>query len=142
MPSMTPELFTQICDEVAVGVSVDDICARNDMPSKDTFYKYKRKNPDAADEYARAKDDMVDYFEDEIIEIADNSAGDVIPTEDGFKIDGDAIQRAKLRIDSRKWVMGKRKPKKYGDKVTHAGDAENPIHQVTKVVNVSFGDDE
>ena len=33
----------------------------------------------------------------------------------------------RVRIDTRKWAMGKLKPKKYGDRVTHAGDDDNPV---------------
>jgi hypothetical protein len=33
----------------------------------------------------------------------------------------------KNRVDARKWVAAKLKPKKYGERVTHAGDAENPL---------------
>lgn len=33
------------------------------------------------------------------------------------KYNGDAVQRSKLRVDARKWVAAKLKPKKYGDKI-------------------------
>lgn len=55
---------------------------------------------------------------DEIIDIADASEGDVIVDEDGRRlIDNEAVQRARLRVDSRKWLLSKLVPKKYGDKI-------------------------
>ena len=33
----------------------------------------------------------------------------------------------RLRVDSRKWIAAKLKPKKYGDRTTLAGDKENPV---------------
>ncbi|NBW20614.1 MAG: hypothetical protein EBR82_72875 [Caulobacteraceae bacterium] len=37
------------------------------------------------------------------------------------------IQWQRNRIDARKWIASKLKPKKYSDRVTMAGDAENPM---------------
>jgi hypothetical protein len=43
---------------------------------------------------------------DELVDIADDG-GD------------EGVQRSRLRIDTRKWVLSKMKPKRYGDKVEH-----------------------
>jgi hypothetical protein len=45
--------------------------------------------------------------------------------EDGREVvDHDHIQRAKLRVETRKWMLGKMAPKKYGDKqqIEHSGN--------------------
>ena len=39
----------------------------------------------------------------------------------GWRVNGEAVQRSKLRVDTRKWVASKLKPKKYGDKLTLDG---------------------
>lgn len=55
---------------------------------------------------------------EDIIDISDESSRDFIETEDGRMIPNtEAIQRSKLRVDTRKWLMAKMKPKKYGDKM-------------------------
>jgi hypothetical protein len=64
---------------------------------------------------------------DDIISIADDSQYDAI-TEDGKTITNiEHIQRDRLRVDARKWLAGKLRPKKYGDKLEVGGDAANPI---------------
>jgi hypothetical protein len=46
-------------------------------------------------------------------------------------LNGEHVQRSRLRIESRKWLAAKLKPKKYGEKTTIAGDAENPLAVLT-----------
>jgi hypothetical protein len=60
----------------------------------------------------------------------------IIRTEDGGSIerlDSAGINRNRLRVDARKWVASKLKPRKYGDRTTLAGDAENPMRLETVV---------
>jgi hypothetical protein len=40
---------------------------------------------------------------------------------------GDMVDRARLMVDTRKWLLSKMFPKKYGDRLELAGDAANPI---------------
>jgi len=102
-----------ICTQIAAGQSLNSICKQPDMPSIVTVYKWLDDNSDFLKKYARAKDDAADTIVSEIIDIADNS--DLDP------------QDRRVKIDARKWVAGKLKPKKYGDKVLHSGDEEQPI---------------
>lgn len=41
--------------------------------------------------------------------------------------DTGAVQRNRLRVDSRKWLLSKLAPKKYGDRLTVSGDDDNPV---------------
>ena len=74
---------------------------------------------------------------DEILDIADSSEGDLYVDDNGdTKIDGNTVQRARIQIDARKWLMSKMAPKKYGDKIQVGGDENNPINvkfDITKV---------
>ena len=49
------ELAARICDLVAERVPVVDICAMDEMPGKDTLYRWKRENKEFSDQYARAR---------------------------------------------------------------------------------------
>jgi len=55
------------------------------------------------EQYARARDAQSDVIADEILMIADTE---------------EDAQKARVRIDARKWLAGKMKPKVYGDKQT------------------------
>ena len=50
---------------------------------------------------------------DELFEIADDSSNDYIETEGGQRLNSEHVNRSRLRIDTRKWVMERMAPKKY-----------------------------
>jgi hypothetical protein len=73
------------------------------------------------DGYARARELLLDFYADEIIEISKDSANDFIERDrrDGLKelaYNREHVERSKLRIDTLKWVLSKLAPKKFGDK--------------------------
>jgi hypothetical protein len=82
------------------------------------FYGEIGRNPESREKYARAKADGMDRLADEICELADEA----LPI-------NEEIAKARLQIDSRKWLLSKLAPKKYGEKVdlTHAGPDGGPI---------------
>ena len=62
---------------------------------------------------------QVEYWAHEIIEIADDTSGDLTINEHGERVvDHENINRARLKIDARKWLMSKLHPRRYGDRVT------------------------
>jgi hypothetical protein len=62
---------------------------------------------------------QVEYWSHEIIEIADDAERDhVIDDRGAVVVDHEHINRAKLRVDTRKWLMSKLLPKRYGDRVS------------------------
>ena len=79
--------------------------------------------------YTRAKEDQADTLADEIMDISDEKPMMTVVTDDESvdKLDPVGINRNRLRIDARKWIAAKLKPRKYGDRQILAGDAENPL---------------
>lgn len=116
-----------ILDKIAEGKSLRDICSAEGMPSESLVRKWAVQNEDFGAQYARAREAGMEALADEILDIADSQEGDILTTEDGREIvNHDAIQRAKLRVDTRKWLMSKIAPKRYGDKLdlNHSGSIE------------------
>lgn len=73
------------------------------------------KFPDFSAKYERAKEEQADHLADEIIAIADETIGDIKKNEKGEEyVDHENIQRSRLRVDARKFIAAKLKPKKYG----------------------------
>lgn len=135
MAEYTTELAARICERIANGESLRSICQDADMPATSSACKWLGEHPEFAEQYARAREAQADVFFDEILDIADNAQNDWMERhgEDdaGWQANGEHIQRSKLRIDARKWMAGKLRPKKYGDKLQHTGaDGESPV-QVT-----------
>ena len=121
-----------ICIRIGEGESLRSICRDEGMPDKSTVFDWLRRHPEFADQYARAREDQADTYADEITAIADETP-ETTPVFDkegnqiDVKLDSAYISWQKNRIDARKWTAMKLKPKKYGDKITHAGDDDNPV---------------
>lgn len=118
------ELANHICDTIATSSkSLRSICLEDNMPTVRTVLGWLSEG-DKEDgkaefkaflhQYARARDQQADFLAEEILEIAEHTEED----HTAFT-GGNVVQRDKLRIDARKWIASKLKPKKYGDKIDH-----------------------
>lgn len=118
------DLIDRICDWLAEGTSLRRICAREDMPSMRTVLRWLAQHELFRAQYALAREAQADTLADEIVDIADDALNDYVQTDDGPQINPEAVQRAKLRVDARKWVASKLKPKKYGERLdlAHSGE--------------------
>ena len=88
------------------------------MPGYRTVMRWVEDREDFRVSYQQAKKDQADYIAEEILSIADDSSLDIGFTEDGKPfVNSENIQRAKLRIDARKWYASKLAPKKYGERI-------------------------
>lgn len=105
----TPELAVKICEELALGKSLRTVCKADDMPAMSSVFLWLREYDDFSEQYARAKQESADAMAEDVLEISDDKSMDMM---------GPAvIARAKLQVDTRKWLMAKMKPKKYGDSI-------------------------
>ena len=113
----TEELGDSICSELADGKSMRTVCEPNSMPDKSTVFRWIRTIEEFRDQYTRAKEESADALTDEMLDIADDTELDYTKTDDqGVKLNAENIQRSRLKIETRKWLASKLKPKKYGDK--------------------------
>lgn len=105
----------------------------NTLPSVVAIMEWLQADPALANQYSRAKETQTEFLSEEMLQIADDGANDLMETENGPALNSEHIQRSKLRIETRKWLMGKLKPKKYGDKtVTEiTGKDGGPIESLT-----------
>lgn len=129
MASLNEKLFDEIMILLEKGDSLSDVLKSSEKyPSRPTFYKFLKDNQERLNKYARATSIRADYLFDQIIEISDNTIeGVVIETDDNGRTKekkGDMLGHRKLQIDSRKWVLSKMNPKKYGDKIDVTSDDE------------------
>lgn len=122
-------IIEDVLAEIASGRSLRSVCSDNGMPSVKTFLGWIKDDEDVlGKQYARACEMRADAIFEEVLEIADDGINDTY-TKDGNEITNhDVIARSRLRVDARKWMLGKMRPKKYGDKVTHVGDETQPIN--------------
>jgi hypothetical protein len=139
----TPENAERICELLAEGYTLRQVVREIGQGSGGAIHDWARE--DAAgfgEQYARAMRTRWEVKAHELEELADA---------DCFfegKPDNALVQQARLRVDTRKWLLSKMLPKKYGDKVTLTGDPEAPLRTVSRIELVpvepertSFGSD-
>lgn len=128
---MEPDVFDAILSDIADGSSMRQACAKHEV-SRRTFLRYVDGAEDRAHQYARALSVGCESIADDILDIADDGSGDIeIRTnsqgEEYEAQNAEFAARSRLRVDARKWLLSKRMPKKYGERLTHDGDPDNPI---------------
>lgn len=133
----------QICALIAEGMSLRQIGALEGMPDKVTILRWLGKHEEFCTQYARAREMQMEHYADEILEIADDGTNDWMTRHlgNGETVEvpnNEHINRSRLRVDSRKWLMSKLAPKKYGDKLTQeiTGKDGTPL---IPILNVSVG---
>jgi len=110
--------FNTICENIEKGMSLRNALKIENMPSSKTFYEWMDNNEQKVKQYARASEKRADAIFEDILDVADNQEDDVYYDLDGNEIiNHNVIQRARLRVDSRKWMLSKMNPKKYGDRI-------------------------
>lgn len=127
---LTPELIDKVLGELAAGKSLRSICALPDMPQIQQIMRLRLADPSFAEQYMRAREMQAEAFGDELQEIADNGENDWMednrPYCQGWRQNGEAVARSRLRFDQRRWWMSKVLPQRYGDKldVNHGGEVK------------------
>ena len=109
------DIVNDICDSVSNGIATRNAILKNKIPFK-TFYEWIDADGIKSKQYTRATELRAELMADELMTISDSTADDIITDERGNEIiNHNVIQRDKLRIDTRKWLMSKMMPKKYGE---------------------------
>lgn len=128
-PEGRPSDYTQekadaICALVAQGCSIRTICKEDGMPDVTTVFRWLRKHEEFRHLYTRAKEEQAHAFAEEMVDICDDGSNDWMAREDkdgnciGWQVNGEHVQRSRLRVETRKWLAGKMKPHVYGDRAT------------------------
>lgn len=130
----TPELIEAICERISQGEPMAQICRDDGMPDRSTIWDWQQANEDVSQRIARAREAGFDAIADECFEIADNSRNDYIEAlaaagdekAEQARVNGEHIQRSKLRVETRLKLLAKWDPKRYGDKqqIEHSGKVD------------------
>lgn len=132
MPSMlTVEVVDRIIADVADGKPVRTAIGEHAKGNAFAFYRMLRAHPELGTSYDRAKLDGLEAMADETIALADEAAATP-----------EAIAKARLQIDTRKWHLSKLAPKKYGDKLELGGRIEIPVVRIRDMTGKKDDDEE
>lgn len=108
-----------ILNGISDGLSLKSICKADDMPDRVTVYGWLASDSNVIDDkpfsylYDCARADGTDSMADDIQELSDEAG-----------LSKEAILKARLQVDTRKWIASKLKPRKYGDKLDMTSDGD------------------
>jgi hypothetical protein len=118
----TEELATEICERIAAGELLINICNDSHMPTVKRCNYWLKQNSDFNALFKDAINDRLTIFEEQTIAIADDNALDIKEIAKGSKttktVDTEIIQRAKLRVEVRFRHLKAGRPGKWGDTST------------------------
>lgn len=86
-----------------------------------SVFKWLGEHKEFSEQYVRAREAQADALADEIVDIADSEENPA---------------KARVRVDARKWIAAKMKPKRYGDKITteHEGTVEVRHNRIERLI--------
>ncbi len=126
----TEEVANAICEQLAEGIPLREICRQDGMPAWRTVYDWKDAHPDFATRITRAREIGEDAISQECLRIADTPVmgTKTVSKATGMEItEGDMIEHRKLQIETRLKLLAKWNPKKWGDKMQHTGEDGGPL---------------
>jgi hypothetical protein len=104
------------------------VCKADGMPNISTLFKWIREKSEFSQQYAKATEERTEAMSEDLLDIADDGSNDLMRIQKGnetYEIENKEVtNRSKLRVDTRKWLMSKMKPKKYGDKLDVLSDGK------------------
>lgn len=110
-----------ICAYIAENNSLRSWAIKNGF-AQQTVIDWIDADKERAGHYARARDERTDLVFDSL----DDVSKDAVTADTAVKVAG-----LRLKSDNIKWKLARMNPKKYGDRTTIAGDAENPLAVLT-----------
>lgn len=122
------EIATEICDRLAEGETLRRMCAEHDhLPERHTVTRWLVRYPDFCARVADARAAGSYAMIEEAREIADDGYNDWMERHGkdnvGWQLNGEHVQRSRLRIEQRRWEAEAHLPKVYGKKqqIEHSG---------------------
>jgi hypothetical protein len=145
MPGGRPSSYTkakadEIITRVMGGEGLRSITKDEHMPSLQTVFTWlgKSEHAEFLERYADARGIQADVMAEEILDISDDGLNDYVTKErnngdEYTALDSEHVQRSKLRVDTRKWLMARLNAPKYGDKISteHSGPGGGPVQMQT-----------
>lgn len=109
-------IFKEICKQMSEdGKSLRKVLRQENMPYSEVFYKWIDNDEEKTKQYASACSKRADVIFEEIITIADKQGKDIIKVDGKEITNHNVINRSRLMVDARKWILSKMNPKKYGE---------------------------
>jgi hypothetical protein len=121
------QIFERVIEDIYRGHSLQSLIQGDTrVVSYEDFLRWIKRDPQRHERFKEAQEARTEFLAGEILHIADGIES-IDPNSN------DTVNRDKLRIDTRKWLLSKALPKVYGDKLLHGSDPDNPLPSQTAV---------
>jgi hypothetical protein len=90
---MTEELFEEICERLERGETLTKILLDSGMPTYNKVLAFRRQKPERETRYKLAREEQMHRWSDDIVDLADCYE------------DKDSINKTKMKITTRQWLM-------------------------------------
>lgn len=103
----TAEIALKICELIAEGKTMVDICASDDMPARKTVYEWLTRYPKFFDAYERAKELSAQSLEEEALLMART-------LKNAHDFTGTKVQAYNIAMGQLRWSAARRDKNRYG----------------------------
>lgn len=139
----TPKIGQAICERLAQGESLNSICRTAGMPSDTRVRQWALDDREGfAAMYDRARTLGYEAIADQLLEISDDARNDWMEQhgkrDAGWVANGETALRSRLRVDTRKWLLSKLLPKKFGDKIEQQITGKDGAPLSSPTFNIAF----
>ena len=138
------QVVAAICEQISEGGVIEDVCGADrpaDFPNWRTFYKWLLKDPETKKSYDEAVQARLLKFVDSTFKIANDGSNDWMEKLNekgeniGWMVNGECVQRSKIRISNIQWYAEKIGRAVFGPSVAIGGNKDMPpIKSVSEVV--------
>lgn len=144
MPGGRPTIRSEdtiqaICDGLCAGITLREICRREDMPARTTLHEWLEKDTALSERIARARELGFDVLAEEALEIAEDGSNDYMDRKraDGSVdrvLDAEHVQRSKLRIETRQKLLAIWSPTRFAPRRDDGASLQVAIATTLNVV--------
>lgn len=124
-PEVSARLVNAIIARVSAGETLTAICRDAGMPSYARVIGRINQSSDCRAAYAHAREVRNERMADELLDIAEDGTNDYVEKQGRngtvVALNEEHVRRSQLRIDTRKWLLSKLLPARFGERVEHTG---------------------
>ena len=131
-----------LLEGISEGIPLRQLCRIHGI-SKSAVYNWRKEDAEFDGRFAQARARGFHEIAEEALEIADDGTNDWVKREKpggtagDDVLNGEHVQRSKLRIETRLKLLAKWDPKNYGDKTILSNDPENPITPIAEPLDIA-----
>jgi hypothetical protein len=123
----SPTIAQKMCEQLSEGIPLREICRQEGFPAWRTVYDWMWRDAELAAAIAHAREIGQDAIAEEIYRMVEKEPERIEDERGRSRVDSGHVQWVKVQAEIKLKLLAKWNPKRYGDRVTHAGDDDNPV---------------